>query len=172
VLTVRCDGFRDTSFPIRDDKGRVQRLGGIAEDIAKFDGSHIYVVDGDESARRDLMRLLQTAGYVAPPSSYLNDVRFSPDGKWAYITDSGKGAIVVVDLATGQGRRFLDGHPSTQFQKDVTIVIDGRELRRPTEVSPCSTLMASPSIGAASTCIGKRSREKRSTASRRQPLWM
>ena len=23
---------------------------------------------------------------VAPQSSYLNDVRFSPDGKWAYIT--------------------------------------------------------------------------------------
>ena len=68
---------------------------------------------------------------VAPQSSYLNDVRFSPNGNWAYIADSGKGAIVVVDLATGQGRRLLDGHPSTQFEKDVTIVIDGRELRRP-----------------------------------------
>jgi PAS domain S-box-containing protein len=64
---VRADGairwIRDTSFPIRDDKGRVQRLGGIAQDITKFDSSHIYVVDGDESARQDLMRLLQTAGY-------------------------------------------------------------------------------------------------------------
>jgi PAS domain S-box-containing protein len=64
---VRADGairwIRDTSFPIRDDKGRVQRLGGIAQDITKFDGSHVYVVDGDESARQDLMRLIQTAGY-------------------------------------------------------------------------------------------------------------
>jgi PAS domain S-box-containing protein len=64
---VRADGtirwIRDTSFPIPDDKGRVQRLGGIAEDITKFDGSHIYVVDGDESARQVLVELLQSAGY-------------------------------------------------------------------------------------------------------------
>jgi sugar lactone lactonase YvrE len=51
---------------------------------------------------------------VAPQGSYLNDVRFSPDGSHAYITDSGaKGAIVVVDLKSGQGRRVLDGHPSS-----------------------------------------------------------
>jgi PAS domain S-box-containing protein len=64
---VRADGtirwVRDTSFPIRDDKGRVQRLGGIAQDITRLDGSHVYVVDGDETARQDLMRLIQTAGY-------------------------------------------------------------------------------------------------------------
>jgi PAS domain S-box-containing protein len=64
---VRADGtirwIRDTSFPIRDDKGRVHRLGGIAKDITKFDRSHIYVVDGDETSRQDLIRLLQTAGY-------------------------------------------------------------------------------------------------------------
>ena len=64
---VRADGavrwIRGTSFPIRDDKGRVQRLGGIAQDITKFDGSHIYVVDGDEGTRQDLIRLIQTAGY-------------------------------------------------------------------------------------------------------------
>ena len=64
---VRADGairwIRDTSFPIRDHKGRVQRLGGIAQDITKFDGSHVYVVDGDESARQDLLRLIETAGY-------------------------------------------------------------------------------------------------------------
>jgi PAS domain S-box-containing protein len=64
---VRADGtirwIRDTSFPIRDDTGRVQRLGGIAEDITKFDGSHVYVVDGDQSAREDLVGLIQSAGY-------------------------------------------------------------------------------------------------------------
>ncbi len=69
---------------------------------------------------------------VAPQGSYLNDVRFSPDGRHAYLTDSGaKGALVVVDLQTGKARRVLDGHPSTQPEKDVVVKTNGRELRRP-----------------------------------------
>jgi sugar lactone lactonase YvrE len=69
---------------------------------------------------------------IAPQGSYLNDVRFHPDGRHAFITDSGaKGCLVVVDLATGAGRRVLDGHPSTQPEKDVVVKTDGRELRRP-----------------------------------------
>jgi sugar lactone lactonase YvrE len=69
---------------------------------------------------------------AAPQGSYLNDVRLSPDGRFAYITDSGvRGALVVVDLATGSERRVLDGHPSTQPEEDVVVTIEGRELRRP-----------------------------------------
>lgn len=69
---------------------------------------------------------------VAPQGSYLNDVRFSPDGNHAYITDSGaKGALVVVNLKTGDARRVLDGHPSTQPERGLVVKADGRELRRP-----------------------------------------
>lgn len=69
---------------------------------------------------------------VAPQGSYLNDVRFSPDGKTAYLTDSGvKGALVVVDLESGKARRVLDGDPSTQPDKSVTVTYDGQPLRRP-----------------------------------------
>ena len=69
---------------------------------------------------------------AAPQGSYLNDVRFSPDGKTAYITDSGaSGALVVVDLGSGRARRLLDGEPSTQPDKSVTVTYDGRPLRRP-----------------------------------------
>ncbi len=69
---------------------------------------------------------------VAPHGSYLNDVRLSPDGKTAYITDSGAtGALVVVDLATGKGRRVLDGDVSTQADKSVKVTINGRELHQP-----------------------------------------
>ena len=69
---------------------------------------------------------------IAPQGSYLNDVRFSLDGAHAYITDSGaRGALVVVDLASGTARRVLDGHPSTQPEKDVVVTADGRPLRRP-----------------------------------------
>lgn len=80
-------------------------------------------------------RVVRTIAFgedVAPEGSYLNDVRFSPDGRWAYITDSGaKGALVVVDLEKGEGRRVLHGHPSTQPEKDVVVKVDGRPLRRP-----------------------------------------
>ena len=69
---------------------------------------------------------------VAPQGSYLNDVRFSPDDKVAYLTDSGaKGALVVVDLTSGKARRVLDGDPSTQPDPDVTVTWDGKPLRRP-----------------------------------------
>ena len=69
---------------------------------------------------------------VAPQGSYLNDVRFSPDGKTAYLTDSGAlGALIVVDLDSGKARRLLDGDRSTQPDKSVTVTYDGQPLRRP-----------------------------------------
>ena len=69
---------------------------------------------------------------IALQGSYLNDVRLSPEGNYAYITDSGvRGAIVVVDLRTGASRRLLDGDPSTQADKTVTVTVDGSPLRQP-----------------------------------------
>ncbi|MBS3652098.1 PD40 domain-containing protein [Pseudaminobacter sp. 19-2017] len=69
---------------------------------------------------------------IAPQGSYLNDVRFSPDGRHAYLTDSGaRGALVVVDLMNGMARRVLDDRPSTRPEKDVVVKTDGQELRRP-----------------------------------------
>jgi sugar lactone lactonase YvrE len=52
---------------------------------------------------------------VALKLSYLNDVRFDlrrGTGGMAFITDSGAGGIVVVDLASGESWRQLDQHPS------------------------------------------------------------
>ena len=80
-------------------------------------------------------RVAQTIAFdeaVAPQGSYLNDVRISPDGKTAYLTDSGAmGALVVVDIDSGKARRVLDGDPSTQPDKSVTVSYDGKPLRRP-----------------------------------------
>ncbi|HEY2615664.1 MAG TPA: L-dopachrome tautomerase-related protein [Chthoniobacterales bacterium] len=66
---------------------------------------------------------------IAPRKSYLNDVRVDPNARVAFITESGKGAIVVVDLKSGKARRLLDGHQSTQPEPGVKLVVDGRELR-------------------------------------------
>ena len=65
---------------------------------------------------------------IAPAKSYLNDVRIDTRSETAFITDSGKGGIVVVNLKNGNARRLLDGHPSTQPEKDFKLVVDGREL--------------------------------------------
>lgn len=95
------------------------------------------VPGGPKLARIDLAtdRVAQVIPFgqdVAVPGSYLNDVRFSKDGRYAYLTDAGqRGALVVVDLPGGKARRVLDGHPSTQPEKGVVVRTDGRPLRYP-----------------------------------------
>ena len=77
-------------------------------------------------------RVLAFGDDIAPQGSYLNDVRFSPDDKWAYMTDSGAiGALVVIDLTSGKGKRVLAGDPSTQADKSVEVTYDGKVLRKP-----------------------------------------
>ena len=97
-----------------------------------------HLIDkGPKLVRIDLAsnRVTQTIAFgedTAPQGSYLNDVRFSPDGKHAYITDSGvKGALVVVDIDAGTAARVLDGHPSTQMKKGLNVTFEGKVLRRP-----------------------------------------
>src|SRR5438477_3191930 len=51
---------------------------------------------------------------IAPSRSYLNDVRVDVANNKAFITDSGLGAIVVVDLSSGNARRLLEDHKSTK----------------------------------------------------------
>jgi sugar lactone lactonase YvrE len=95
------------------------------------------VPGGPKLVRIDLKanKVAQTIPFaeaVAPQGSYLNDVRFSSDGRRAYLTDAGaKGALIVVDLQNGGARRVLDGHPSTQPEKGVVVRTDGQALRRP-----------------------------------------
>lgn len=73
-------------------------------------------------------RVIAFSPDIAPAGSYLNDVRIDVERGYAYITDSGLGALVVVDLARGQAKRVLENHPSTQAE-DVTPVIGGQPLR-------------------------------------------
>lgn len=83
-------------------------------------------------ATNQVSKVIRFSGDVALQGSYLNDIRFSPDGRTGYITDSGtRGAIIVVDLNAGTSFRALDGDASTQLEKDVTVKIDGKPLRGP-----------------------------------------
>jgi len=71
---------------------------------------------------------------VAPPGTYLNDVRFDlrrGEGGMAFITDSspmtGDG-IIVVDLASGASWRRLRGHASVVPEPDFMPIVEGRPL--------------------------------------------
>ena len=69
------------------DTGR-PRFGQIlpgAPRLLKFDGAGRLLAEYPADA-------------VVKPNSYLNDVRFAPDGSRAYMTDSGAGGLVVFDL--------------------------------------------------------------------------
>jgi sugar lactone lactonase YvrE len=65
---------------------------------------------------------------VAPKKSYLNDVRVDTKMGVAFITDSGLGGIVVVDLKTGKARRLLKNHKSVMAETKTKLIVEGREL--------------------------------------------
>jgi sugar lactone lactonase YvrE len=64
---------------------------------------------------------------IAPAGSYLNDVRIDTDRHYAYITDSGEGALVTVNLKTGEARRLLNDHYSTEAEETI-FTVEGRQL--------------------------------------------
>jgi sugar lactone lactonase YvrE len=72
---------------------------------------------------------------VLAPSSYPNDVRIDHGRDVAYITDSGDGAILVLDLDSGTARRLLDHHPSTEAE-EMAISPGGTDWVGPDGFSP------------------------------------
>lgn len=76
-----------------------------------------------------VVRVIRFDETIAPKQSYLNDVRIDAERNVAFITDSGLGAMVVVDLNTNTSRRVLANHRSTRAERGVVPVIDNRELR-------------------------------------------
>ena len=65
---------------------------------------------------------------VAPRKSYLNDVRIDLQNNYAYMTESGLGALVVTDLKTLKSRRLLAAHPSTKAEKGLVIKAAGHPM--------------------------------------------
>jgi len=84
-------------------------------------GPKLVVVDLSNDA------VTRTYGFdpeIVRPDSYLNDVRVDLDSGTVYMTDSGNGALVVLDLAAGRARRLLGDHPSTHAE-DIVLTIGG-----------------------------------------------
>jgi sugar lactone lactonase YvrE len=68
---------------------------------------------------------------IAPEKSYLNDLRVDAATGHAFITESGTGALIVVDLKTSQARRLLANHPSTKIEEGAEITVDGMKIIDP-----------------------------------------
>ena len=64
---LRPDGgvrrIHDAMFAIRDEHGRVGRVGAIAQDITHFSGSLVYLVDADPTSRLQVAEMLHDAGH-------------------------------------------------------------------------------------------------------------
>ncbi|MDJ0976206.1 MAG: L-dopachrome tautomerase-related protein [Planctomycetota bacterium] len=80
-------------------------------------------------ATNEIVKTYRFDDTVALSGSYLNDVRVDVERGVAYITDSGDGALVVLDLESGKSRRLLDGHASTQAEP-IDITIEGTAWKR------------------------------------------
>ncbi len=59
-------------------------------------------------------------------NSYLNDVRIDENNKKAFITDSGVGGIIVVDIDSGKQRKVLDKHASSMAEPEYIIKVNGK----------------------------------------------
>lgn len=110
-----------------DDKDRLWILDPASPDFGGTVEHGPKLVQVDLASNR-VQRVIEFSPAVAPPKSYLNDVRVDTKREFAFITDSGLGAIVVVDLRGGKSWRRLEDHPSVKAEADVVPVIGGRPL--------------------------------------------
>jgi len=78
-------------------------------------------------SRNEIDRTLAIDASAMTPTTYLNDVRFDfSGGHYAYVTDSQPtGALIVINLETGECWDRLRGHRSTQAQDQFRAVVEG-----------------------------------------------
>jgi sugar lactone lactonase YvrE len=108
-------------------------------------GNHLYVLDPSSPEMKGVQgsaklyrfnlssnKLEKTWDFdseIAPEKSYLNDLRIDEKEGKIFITDSGLGGIIVLDMKSGETRRLLDKHPSTKAE-NVILTVDKTEFKR------------------------------------------
>ena len=111
-----------------DDQGMLWVLdpanpffGGVVEG-----GPKLVKIDPESGS---ILQIHRFSAEIAPEQSYLNDVRVDTLRGFAYISESGLGSLIVVDLTSGRSRRLLADHPSAKAEP-IEIVIEGRRWQR------------------------------------------
>jgi sugar lactone lactonase YvrE len=151
VLEIRSSG-KQVPFP--DADSNLWRPGALMPTPAdawvcvqsvRCDGGELYVLDAGNPGFAGIVgpaaklvvielrtnRILRKVPFHLPAverTSYLNDLRVDRARRLAYVTDSGLGALVVVDLTSGRQRRLLADHPSTKAEPGVVPTVQGRRL--------------------------------------------
>ena len=72
---------------------------------------------------------------VVYPGSYLNDVRVDATKNYAYLSESGQGALIVVNLTTGRARRLLSNDASTKSE-NLILTVESRVWRNNSGMLP------------------------------------
>jgi sugar lactone lactonase YvrE len=76
-----------------------------------------------------VLRIYPLGPSAAPAGSYIDDIRIH--GAHGYLTDAGNGALVVLDLKTGETRRVFEKSPFTRAPANRPIIVDGTLLNGP-----------------------------------------
>lgn len=158
VVEVMKDGsikpYPDEYWNHWDKKGETAGKQFVCvQSVVADDADSLWVVDpasplmagvvegGAKVVRIDLKtnqvsRVYRFGTDIAKPKSYLNDIRIDSNVHTAYMTDSGAGGIVVLDLNSGSAHRVLDAHPSVKPEPGVTISVNGKAVRGPGGETP------------------------------------
>jgi hypothetical protein len=103
----------------------------VVDDAAPFHAR--YVAGGPKVVDIDLDSDMVVQVYPIPPEflptgAVLGHVRV--DANYIYVTESGVGAIIVIERQSGRARRVLAGHPKMLADPRIVPLIDGREFRQ------------------------------------------
>lgn len=112
---------------VADDAGSLWVVDAAAPLLASVVPGGAKVVQIDLGTNR-VTRVFSMGADVVKPDSYLNDIRVDTKRNTAYLTDSGEGGIVVLDIRTGKAHRALDGDPAVKAQQGVSIGVNGKPV--------------------------------------------
>lgn len=70
------------------------------------------------SLAENAVRRIYSLDSVTTEKSFIDDVRFH--GRYAYVSDAGQAALIVLDLETGAAWRALEGHSSVTAQMPIS----------------------------------------------------
>lgn len=97
----------------------------FGEPVILPEGPKLVVIDLDTNQ----VSRVYPMGNVTLANSLLDDIRFNPASGKAYLTDAGVPALIVLDLASGEARRFLEDDNSTRGSMPISA--EGHLLHSP-----------------------------------------
>lgn len=96
--------------------------------LSKVQGNGTKVVKFDLKTNKPVQTYRFTG--TVDDNSYINDIRVDTKKQIAYLTNSGEGGIVILDLKTGKSRQVLEADKFTLPDPNHKFIIDGKEFKK------------------------------------------